>query len=338
MLGFRWGRLQPLVYKELFSAENNSSTHWLLSTCFLDAFARYAGQRWRPEQINASPHRSHFTISFFDSAQQQEVLICAQLDDSSEHVLGWLLRQAQGKPRSTLVLLKSSLTAEDVAQVAWLNQITVTNIRFCAVELNFWQVANSDYVLPIASGLANRDQLVRKWQTIVPLADETPVLEQNVIKPITMYREFWLAFNCELLRRKSPLSGQKPANRNWASLPLDGQHRLVVALNPDTKSCAVGLLVSGDEQGDIYKKLEPLKSVIERDLGVAVQCQFDQARGMTRIYVRRAGCQISHREAWPELIDWVIDTLEKFQTAFEVEINARLIQTELDMARDVAAG
>jgi hypothetical protein len=333
---FRWGSIQPLGLAPLFSIENNGVAQWIKSRLFIEALGDCLGFSWKVKDLKGLQLTERYDLSFAEGENGEPVFVCFQLTGSVDDTIGSLLAQAKGQNLAKLIVVNSVLTNEYTAQICWLNQITVPGIKVYGLELDFWRVNQSDTVLPLVTatiderGLHRELHLIDQQQTSCGTYQAT----ESIAKPLLPFTEFWLTFNSELLKRKSRIVGQKPGPKNWASYPLDDNFRIVASLDSSVQSCSVGLVIAGENPERYYEQLVTMRVSVERELGTEAYWEVKKDRGFCRIYVRYFGYDVKDKNQWPALRLWLVTMVEKFQTVFELKINALSLQDRFHLAAE----
>jgi len=333
----QWGSTFPLSLTELFSSEIDSVSQWLKSDDFVQSLGDCLGLSWEVQalQIAASPER--FLLSFTDAKSTSPVCICFHLSGLTDDVLAYLLTQATGCKSADLILVSSRLSREQEVQVRWLNDITPQGFDVYSLEFAAWKVGQTNIVLPTVTASVDQRGVHHKLSFLNPGERHSlkPELEPApLVENVMPFIEFWLAFNANLLKRKSTIVGQKPMDQNWTSYLIDEHFKFVVSLDPVAGSCAVGLVIGGPKYVQHYEQLYAMKDVIENELEMTLFWELKQERGFARIHVRHFGFDMADSEQWGVLHLWLATMLEKFQATLELKVNVLLLQDRFNSARD----
>lgn len=187
--------------------------------------------------------------------------------------------------------------------------------------------------VPASAGIAPSS---RSGSSSVPTS--APVALPPLAKPSSIFLEYWLSFNGNLIQRKSPVIGQKPTAANWTSFPLNGAQdfSLVATVNNRDHFIAVAFVMAGSDSKRHFHLLHQYKTQIENEIGSPLEWQELQDKTESRILLRRFGVDPENRRQWQEQHDWLAEKLERFQRAFALRVEA-LLSDELTDS-DHAAG
>lgn len=332
----RLGSLKPRGFTGLFSLEDDSGAHWIKSPSFIESLGQCLGREWDIGTLHYDTSNNGHDITFFDVKSEQQVHFCFHSGKDVSDISAHLLARAVGEAKVTFIVILEQITQEHINQLLWLNQITIADLRVYGVELGIWQVERSDIVLPIATaivsdnGVKRAHNLLIKPQPCISLQDELASDDSKLLP----YIEFWLSFNAELIKRKSKVVGPKPQDKNWVSYPLADCFKMVASVEPDTLSCAVGIVISGNTSKQYFEQLLEMKTIIEQELGIEALWETRKERSFCRIYTRTYGYDVTDKNQWPVMQLWLATMMEKFQLVFDLKINSLLLQEKFSNAKE----
>jgi hypothetical protein len=265
------------------------------------------------------------------------VLVRVDLDNTTDEQLGELLTAASGLNEALLVWAAGNLSERHEGVLNWLNKITSDKINFFGVEVVFWRIGDSAFAPTLTvvarpnGGVRNANAAPRR---LPPAAAGNATLSAALapapgMRPVSLFLEYWLAFDNALLQRKSNVIGQKPTAANWMSFPLGGPHfNLVATVNVRDHFIAVALVLTGPEAKSHFQLLQHSKVAIENEIGAALEWQELPEKAESRVLLRRFGVDPEMRVQWQEQHDWLADKLERFQRAFSLRVEALSAEEE----------
>ena len=329
--------VEPLNYSELFSIEKDSSAPSVQLDPLLLEITRFFGLKTDrcSSACQATVSSERYMLSFTGLEANESLHLCFHMSGSIEDSIASLFALASDQFNAKLIFVCATMDEHSVKQLQWLNDITIRSLEVYGLELNLWRAVLTNGVLPLVSAYVDAQGLHRQLQVLgqessSPREDKVQVSQTESLQ---VYTEFWLAYNNELLRRKSTIAGQKPGPRNWMSYPFNDDFSLVASLNPAMQSSAIGLVISGSNAQIYFEHLNKMKDTIERELAMKVTWQVKPEREICRIFVRHYGFDFTDKKQWPSLHTWLVDMLEKFQSVFEFKIHALYLQGRFDTAR-----
>lgn len=322
-------RLEKVVLREVWGNNAGDFIDWLKQSGNISFLGNALGIDLRLAETQGT---DRLDIHCQDAATHRPVLVKVQFDDTSDEKLGQLVTAAAGLDEVTLVLIADTIADQHSSALRWLNRITPATVNIFGLEVDFWQIGDSP-LAPTLTVLVRPTEDAR-GQSEAPRQKPTPMPVQTAspaptMKMASQFLEYWLAFNGNLLHRKSTVIGQKPTSSNWMSFPMGGPNfSLIATVSPRDHFVAVGLVLSGSEAKNNFQLLQHSKVSIENEVGAPLEWQELPEKSESRILLRKYGVDPENRLNWEEQHDWLADKLERFQKAFVLRVEA--LNTEED--------
>lgn len=338
------GRLEKVALRDLWGGDTSEFVEWLRSD---DNLTLLGGALGRPlVVVEDSPSEVAKLTHLYcrDTESGAPVLVRVNFDATTDEQLGQLITGAASLTEAVLVWVASELSDRHQIVLNWLNKVTSEKIQVYGLEVAFWQIGNSA-LAPTVTVVCRPPQPQvksappgqRRVMSAFNPATAAAASGTPLAKPSSMFLEYWLAFNGNLIHRKSAVIGQKPTAANWMSFPFASpQFSLVATVNPRDHFVAVALVLTGPEAKSHFQLLQHSKVAIENEIGATLEWQELPDKAESRVLLRRFGMDPDNRAQWQEQHDWLADKLERFQRAFVLRVEALTADEEAIRSHDAA--
>ena len=249
-----------------------------------------------------------------DASTGNWVLIENQLERTDHNHLGQLLTYAAGLDVVSIIWIAQKFTEEHRAALDWLNEITDDRFNFFGMEIELWQIGDSD--------VAPKFNLVCKpnnWsKTVKTGAMQVSEMSETRQKRIA----FWTAFK-ELLDKTSFIKAQKPLPDNWMvhTIGRTGVHlESIISTWDSEKESYTGeiraqLVLDGNDSKKYFELLKQKGDEIETKMGERLTWYNPTDAKVCRIYVRKE-TNFLNSELWGEQHQWLKEKIEKLHKVF----------------------
>lgn len=364
-MDMKLGRLEKVRLSDAWGSDSGEFLRWLGEPENLTLLGAALGRDLRPADDVPAELARVAALCCRDAETGALVLADVGFEAMSDERLGRLMCDAAGYADATLVWLAPEVPERQQAAIAWINSLTQERPALYALEVTFWQIGTSALAptltivskpaqasmgRPAASarrGLPATPTVARPTTvsavpaagvtTSAPTALAAANAAGTLQKPSTLFLEYWLAFNGNLIQRKSMIIGQKPTAANWMSFPMAGPNfNLVATVNNRDHFIAVALVLTGPDAKAHFHLLQHSKTSIETEIGAALEWQELPERPESRVLLRRFGVEPENRKQWHEQHDWLVDKLERFQRAFALRVETLNADDDTDHLVTVA--
>lgn len=308
------GRLQKVALREAWMSESNDFTPWLAKEENLDLLGETIGIELELEaqEKDVGPFRADILCK--DTATDDWVLIENQLERTDHAHLGQLLTYAAGLNAVTIVWIAERFTVEHRATLDWLNERTDEKINLFGLEIELWQIGDSQ-IAPKFNIISQPNDWSRTVQQAASGAEVSPHKQLQL--------RFWTAFKEEMENKASFVRCQKPSPQHWMNHAIgrSGVHldSIVSLWNSETglkgPEIRAELYLNGPNAKQEFLLLEKRKEEIEAALGFSLTWHNPENKAACRLYTRR-DADFTNETSWPEHFDWLRQRLEKMHTVF----------------------
>ena len=245
------------------------------------------------------------------------MLIENQLERTDHTHLGQLLTYASGLHAATVVWIAQRFTEEHRAALDWLNEITSPELNFFGLEIELWQIGNSDKA-PRFNVVAQPNDWTRA------------VRRDRATKGEDAVRlEYWREFR-ELVKQQAPSLKPGPATDGpRLPFPVGSADFVINALNThrDRGNIGVEFQTKGSQARENYLAFKEDASALEREIGKNLQWVEHVKKWHFFIRTSAQG-PLDERGDWPHQQSWMLETVQQFHDVFARRIG------DLELASD----
>ncbi|MDX8525132.1 DUF4268 domain-containing protein [Mesorhizobium sp. MSK_1335] len=310
------GRLEKVSVRDVWQTEAQHFTPWLARPDNLAVLAEALNMELEIEaqEKNVGPFRADILCK--DAADGSWVLIENQLERTDHGHLGQLLTYASGLQTVTIVWIATEFTEEHRAALDWLNVITDEKFKFFGLEVELWRIGDSP-----AAPKFNMVSQPNEWSRSVGQAARR-IEAEALTETKALQLRFWTQLQ-ERLRNHPSLRPQKPLPQNWYVFRIgrSGFH-LGSSINTREERIGVELYIHHDSAKAFFGLLKKDKERIDAEIGLELEWQELPNRAACRIAHYRNEIDPFDEARWPEYLDWMIHTLERFHAVFVARVRA----------------
>ena len=309
------GRLEKVELRDIWKTEAQDFTPWLAGEDNLALLSDTLGIDLELEAVeqNVGPFRADILCK--DTLSDRWVLVENQLERTDHTHLGQLMTYAAGLDAVTIVWIASRVADEHRAAMDWLNEITDTEVRFFALEVELWRIGESP-----AAPKFNVVSKPNDWSRSTTAASKA-VAEGELSPTRQLQREYWETVEGLLESQSGPIRPVKPQAASWVGHSIGRTHfSLNMSMNTRENWIRVELYLSGPAAKGNFDMLADQKDQIQQELGCVLDWQgLDEERD-ARICVTRNAAALDHKQSWAEEHQWLTEQLIAFHNVFAPRI------------------
>jgi hypothetical protein len=233
------------------------------------------------------------------------VIIENQLEQTDHKHLGQIITYASGKEAKTIIWIAKSFRDEHLKAINWLNENSVDDINFFAIEIELWRIGDS-LPAPKFSVVAKPNE----WEKIIR---EPPKLKENTSTELKRFK-FWEGLKAFANENGAPFFSHKPSKDHWynISMGLGGSYISLTALIPNNK-ITCGLWIDDDKER--FDSLEAVKTDIEKELGYPLGWDRKDRKKASSIIVSEDYDFSAENNV--EAYQWMVTKAKEFKSVFE---------------------
>ncbi|MBZ9669527.1 DUF4268 domain-containing protein [Mesorhizobium sp. ES1-3] len=310
------GRLEKVNVRGIWLTEAQHFTPWLARPDNLAILGETLNMELEIEaqEKNVGPFRADILCK--DALDGSWVLIENQLERTDHGHLGQLLTYASGLQTVTIVWIATQFTEEHRAALDWLNEITEEKFKFFGLEVELWRIGDS----PPAPKF-NIVSKPNEWSRSVGQAArriETEALTDTK----SLQLRFWTQLQ-ERLRNHPRLRPRKPFPQHWYDFSIGrAGFKLSAKLDTQRDRFGVELYIDDEDAKAFFGQLILERAQIETEIGLDLEWQKLPERTASRIVHHWSGIDPFDEARWPEYLDWMVRSLERFHSVFAERVRA----------------
>lgn len=237
----------------------------------------------------------NFNVDLFakEVGTDRRVIVENQLEDTNHDHLGKLITYASGKGAEVIVWVVKRARDEHRQAIEWLNQHTDANIGFFLLEIELWQIGDSEKA-PRFNIVEEPNDWSKTMKSIEGLSD-TKLFKLD----------FWSGFN-DTMSNNNDFARlfrlRKAAPHNSYDLSI-GSSEYHVALTINTQKHNIGADLYIDDNKELFEKFKKHQDEISRMLNSGVE--WREARKACRIFIS-ANINPQKRENWAKVYHWFL--------------------------------
>jgi hypothetical protein len=305
------GRLQQVELRKFWTDEARDFTPWLAQEENLDLLSVTLGMDLELEGIEVlvGPYRADILAR--DIVSGSKVIIENQLDKTNHDHLGKTLTYASGLDARVVIWIAKEFSEEHRRAVDFLNENAAPNLRFYALEIQLWRIADSQPA-PLFKVIASPNE----YASIAKAEDE------ELSEAKALYLQFWTEFK-EFCRAKgSTLVLRKPRPQHWFSTGIGRSgFELDTSISLQKRRIGCEIYIRGRNAKTAFKLLEKERTAIEQITGPLVWQELPAGQDC-RIVLYQSDVNVADNTTWPQAFAWLKNKAELFRQAFAVRIKA----------------
>lgn len=323
------GTLKRVDVRSLWPDEAADFTPWLAREENIARLGEALGLELEVEHTEVAVGPYSADILARDSGSGDPVVIENQLGKTNHDHLGKAITYAAALGASAVVWVAADFTEEHRKAVDWLNDNGSGDISFFGVRVELWQIDDSRPAV--------RFNVVGKPAEVAAkaaLAVGTPELTE--VRKLQL--EWWTAFRQALVESKAVPSARAPRPQYWYDVPL-GRAGIHLSNTANTYDNRIGVRVylrqrHGGEAA--LAQLQEWKKEIESEIGQALQWN-PNPDNRDKIIALYRDADLARRDKWPEYLQWMVDTTQRFRQAFGPRLKLLQLSVE-DVEQAEGAG
>lgn len=280
--------------RSVWPHEANDFTKWLAQEENLALLSDTINVELELEERESSVGSFNVDLFAKEVGTDRRVIIENQLEDTNHDHLGKLITYASGKGAEVIVWVVKRARDEHRQAIEWLNQHTDANIGFFLLEIELWQIDDSEK--------APRFNIVEKpndWS-------KTMKTMETLSNTSLLKLEFWTGFN-ETMGDNNDFTRhfhtRKAAAHHWYDLSI-GSSEYHVALTINTQKQSIGAEIYINDDKELFEQFKQHKDDISTLLNSDVE--WREAKKACRIFIS-ANINPKKRENWTKAYHWFLE-------------------------------
>ncbi|MCR5496601.1 MAG: DUF4268 domain-containing protein [Paludibacteraceae bacterium] len=286
--------------RSVWPHEANDFTKWLALEENLALLGDTIGIDLELEERESSV--GSFSVDIFakEVGSDRKVIIENQLEDTNHDHLGKLITYASGKDAEVIVWVVKRARDEHRQAIEWLNQHTDNNLGFFLLEIELWQIGDSEK--------APRFNIVEKpneWTKTMKSID-------GLSNIALLKLDFWTGFNDAMAGNSDftrNFHTRKASPHYWYNLSIGSSaYRIGLTINTQNQSIGAGIYIYDNKDIDQFKsQIDAISGLLNSEV------EWREAEKSCSIVVT-TNINPMKRECWAKAYSWFLEKAIVFKS------------------------
>jgi hypothetical protein len=301
----QFGILKAVPARQKWTNEARDFTPWLASN--ISELNKALGLELEVENTEVAVGPYSADILAKDTGTGQYVVIENQLEKTNHDHLGKAITYASVLDASTIIWIATDFTEEHQKALDWLNDHTSDQISIFGVQVELWQIDNSNAAL--------RFNIVSKPNQAVRQAARSKANDELSDNRKFQF-EFWNKFKEKLAKTKKIPSLQTPRPQYWFDVSL-GKSNIHISntCNTDVNTVGVRVYIGNKIADTMLPFLESKKTEIEKEIGQSLQWN-PNPENRDKVILLLHATDFNDPIKVDEALDWLVENTIKFREIF----------------------
>lgn len=308
-LNMNIGRLKKVELRKLWKHEEYDFSSWLAKPENLELLSDEIGVSLIEPQLETGVGRFSADILAVEESTGHRVLIENQLEATNHDHLGKLITYGAGLDAEVLIWIVKRAREEHEQAVTWLNEHTDETLNIFLIQIEAWQIGNSDPA-PKFNIIAKPNDWAK---TVKRSVDSGAMTEYKLLQ-----QKFWEGLNDA--DTKNLLGSRKALPQHWRDVSIGSSiANISLTINKNEGTIGCEFYVPRDDDKIVFDKLYENKEQIEAEVNMPLEWMRLENRFASRIKTT-LNADILDEAAWPQYCQWLIETAQLFRKTFAKRI------------------
>jgi hypothetical protein len=303
------GKIKKVSLRELWTREDQDFTKWLEEN--IDYLNDVIGFDISIEsrEENVGPFRVDL---YGEDNNGNKVIIENQLEKTDHTHLGQIITYLTNLEAKTAIWISSDPIEEHKKAIDWLNETTPDDISFYLIQLEAIKIGDEQIAAPLFTVIKRPSAKIKQIG-----AEKKEYAQRHIIR-----KEFWTQFISEINKTNSMCSNLSPVTENWIPIAL-GMGGVSINLVVSKKLARSEIYINRgtkEENKRIFDYFLAQKDKIESDFGGELVWERMEDNVTSRIKNQLDGVDVSNKEDWEEMNNFLIESAIKMDVAFRKHI------------------
>lgn len=299
------GELKLVPVRRLWTNEARDFTPWLAQN--IQMLNNAIGLELEVESVEVACGPFSADILAKDTGTGKYIVIENQLEKTNHDHLGKAITYASVLDASSIIWIATNFTEEHKKAMDWLNDHTAEDISFYGVQVELWQINDSDPAVKL-NVISSPNEAVRQ-------AAKTKVNEE-MTDAKKLQLNFWTKFSQKLLATKQVPSVQKPRPQYWFDVTLGKSYvHLSNTCNTDNNKVSVRVYIGNKIADLMLPYFETKKEEIEKAIGEKLEWN-PNPENRDKVIILSHETDFNNPSKVDEAVDWLVNNTLKFRQVF----------------------
>jgi len=299
------GKINTVPLRQIWKNEAYDFTPWLAEN--LEELGKAIGLEleFEDKEVSVGPYSADILAK--DTGTGQYVVIENQLEKTNHDHLGKCITYASVLNASAIVWLAADFTEEHKKALDWLNDHTSDEIAFYGVNVELWQIDNSNPAIRF-NVKSSPNEVVRQATRRKDMGELSDARKLQL--------DFWTEFKEKLKETGEIRSLQTPRPQYWFDVALgkSGIH-LSNTFNTYENKIGIRVYIGNKEVDEWLPYFESRKEEIESKIGSPLEWN-PNPENRDKVIVLTKQYDLTNRANWKEPIEWLVSQTIVFRKIF----------------------
>jgi hypothetical protein len=309
MSNMQIGKIRKVSLRELWKREDKGFTKWLEE--HIDYLNDVIGFDISIEsrEENVGPFRVDL---YGEDNNGNKVIIENQLEKTDHTHLGQIITYLTNLEANTAIWISSDPVEEHKKAIDWLNETTPDDISFYLIQLEAIKIGDEPIAAPLFTVVKRPSYKIKQIGE-----EKKKHAQRHVIR-----KDFWTHFINSINKKNSMCNNVNPGTENWLPIAI-GMSGVSINIVISKKYARSEIYINRgtkEENKRIFDYFFSNKSSIETDFGSQLTWERMEDNVTSRIKHQLDGVDVSKKDDWDRMIEFLIDSAIRMDQAFKKHI------------------
>lgn len=321
------GTFEKVPLRSAWPTEDGNFTPWLAEEGNIKLLGEALSMELEVEAVErpVGSFRADILARALDEAEHR-VIIENQFGLTDHNHLGQILTYLAGvEGTKTIIWIAENIRADHRAAVDWLNENTLDDFSFFAVEIELWRIGSSPPA-PRFNIVVSPNDWTRETRMAARRVGEAEMADRHRVR-----LAYWASFGAYLKEKRSSFQVRTPTRDHWKWFAIGrAGFGINATMSTEKRRVGVELTISDDPSKVAFRALLAQKEEIEAQFGEPLEWQELPGRKSSRIAIFKLGVEPAQESQYPELHRWMLEKMDRFRAVFAARVRELSIVPALD--------
>lgn len=311
------GTFEKVPLRTAWPTEDGNFTPWLAEPSSIAVLGEALSMELEVEAVERAvgSFRADIIARAVDETEHR-VIIENQFGLTDHNHLGQILTYLAGvEGTKTIVWIAESIRPDHRAAVDWLNENTLEDFSFFAVEIELWRIGASPPA-PRFNIVVSPNDWTREARTATRRVGEVEMADRHRIR-----LAYWASFSEYLKERRSSFQIRKPNKDHWRWFAIGrAGFGISAVMSTEKRRVGVELYINDDPGKGAFRSLLGQKDAIEAQFGEPLDWQELPGRKASKVMILKTGVDPAQEAQYPELHRWMLEKMDRFRAVFAARV------------------
>lgn len=270
----------------------------------MDLLSDEIGVNIKLVQTEANVGKFNVDILAEEEGTGRKIIIENQLEDTNHDHLGKIITYASGYDAELILWVVRDYREEHQKAIDWLNEHTDENIGFFLIQVELWQIENSNP--------APKFEIVvspNEWAKAIKGYPSNNDLTNTKLQQL----EFWTRFKKYVEQNNKKIRLQTPRPQNWYDVTM-GFSEAHIGLTINTRDNLIGCELYIPDNKILFEFLK--NNITDIELSIGTKLDWNDANKASMVKIKAPADDLFNQEKQEEYFKWLLDQTILFSKVF----------------------